>query len=335
MHRHERSPTACASSGSTARSTSRPSSSSATNSRLDAIHAAALRVFLPQLAGWNRARREAAARYAELGLGEVVELPEDDAGHVYHMYVVRTAERDRIAAALQEAGIASASYYVRPLHLQPAMAYLGYAAGLAPGDRAGRRGEPRPAAVGRDRRRAAGAGRRRRSAPRPASPSRQRAPVRSPINRHSLWQVAADAALVALAWWLAWILRFDEARPGLLRPLPRLGRSSLLVVAIKLPVFVFSGFYNRWWRYVSTRDMWTVFRGVVLASIAVFLVFTLFDVHRAAVPRGVWFIDLLLCLAFVAGSRLLARTLIERPLPGVAGAARTWSSSARATPRSS
>src|SRR5262245_18664169 len=71
-----------------------------TNSRLDAIHAAALRVFLPRLAGWNRSRREAAARYAELGLGEVVELPLDDAGHVYHMYVVRSPERDRIAAAL-------------------------------------------------------------------------------------------------------------------------------------------------------------------------------------------------------------------------------------------
>jgi len=102
------------------------------NSRLDAIHAAALRVFLPQLAGWNRARREAAARYADLGLGASVELPEDDAGHVYHMYVVRSAERDRIAASLQEAGIASASYYVRPLHLQPAMAYLGYAEGSLP-----------------------------------------------------------------------------------------------------------------------------------------------------------------------------------------------------------
>jgi FlaA1/EpsC-like NDP-sugar epimerase len=62
--------------------------------------------------------------------------------------------------------------------------------------------------------------------------------------------------------------------------------------------------------------MWAVFRGVVLASVAVFLVFTLFDVHRVAVPRGVWFIDLLLCLALVAGSRLLARTLIERPFPG-------------------
>ena len=103
-----------------------------TNSRLDAIQAGALRVLLPHLAGWNRARREAAARYAELGLGDVVELPADDAGHVYHMYVVRTTERERIGAALEEAGIASAAYYVTPLHLQPAMAYLGYEPGSLP-----------------------------------------------------------------------------------------------------------------------------------------------------------------------------------------------------------
>jgi dTDP-4-amino-4,6-dideoxygalactose transaminase len=103
-----------------------------TNSRLDAIQAAALRVFLPHLAGWNEARREAAARYAELGLGEAVELPADEAGHVYHMYVVRSPERDRIAAALGEAGIASAAYYVMPLHLQPAMSHLGYRPGSLP-----------------------------------------------------------------------------------------------------------------------------------------------------------------------------------------------------------
>ena len=139
--------------------------------------------------------------------------------------------------------------------------------------------------------------------------------MRSPINRHSIWQVAVDAALVAAAWWLAWNLRFDEARPVYYdRYLD--WSIILLVVGLKLPVFVFTGFYNRWWRYVSTRDMWTVLRGVALASITVFLVFTLFDVHRVSVPRGVWFVDMLLCLAFVTGSRLLARTLIEKPLPG-------------------
>ena len=92
-----------------------------TNSRLDELQAAVLRLFLGELDGWNRARREAAARYAELGLGEFCELPEDEPGHVYHMYVVRTPERLRLAEALSAAGIANASYYVTPTHLQPAL----------------------------------------------------------------------------------------------------------------------------------------------------------------------------------------------------------------------
>jgi dTDP-4-amino-4,6-dideoxygalactose transaminase len=102
------------------------------NSRLDAVQAAMLRVFLPRLTGWNEARREAASRYADLGLAEIVELPADEPGHVYHMYVVRTTRRAEIADALAEAGIACASYYETPLHLQPAMAYLGVRAGSLP-----------------------------------------------------------------------------------------------------------------------------------------------------------------------------------------------------------
>jgi dTDP-4-amino-4,6-dideoxygalactose transaminase len=103
-----------------------------TNSRLDAVQAAMLRVFLPHLTGWNEARREAAARYAELGLGDVVELPVDEPGHVYHVYAVRTPRRAEIAAALAEAGIASGSYYTTPLHLQPALRYLGVPEGSLP-----------------------------------------------------------------------------------------------------------------------------------------------------------------------------------------------------------
>ena len=102
------------------------------NSRLDELQAAALRLFLPKLDGWNRARREAATRYAELGLGELCEVPADEAGHVYHMYVVRSVERDRIAEALQAAEISCASYYVTPLHLQPALRFLGWEAGSLP-----------------------------------------------------------------------------------------------------------------------------------------------------------------------------------------------------------
>ncbi|HXH88904.1 MAG TPA: DegT/DnrJ/EryC1/StrS family aminotransferase [Gaiellaceae bacterium] len=103
-----------------------------TNSRLDALQAAMLRISLPHLDGWNTSRREGAARYAELGLGDAAELPVDEAGHVYHMYVVRSPDRVRIGAALKEREIASASYYVTPLHLQPAMRYLGYGPGSLP-----------------------------------------------------------------------------------------------------------------------------------------------------------------------------------------------------------
>jgi dTDP-4-amino-4,6-dideoxygalactose transaminase len=102
------------------------------NSRLDELHAAVLRLFLEHIDEWTRLRREAAARYAELGLGEFCELPADDGAHVFHMYVTRTPERDRLAEALRAAEIASASYYVTPLHLQPALRYLGYEAGAFP-----------------------------------------------------------------------------------------------------------------------------------------------------------------------------------------------------------
>jgi dTDP-4-amino-4,6-dideoxygalactose transaminase len=109
------------------------------NSRLDAIQAAALRIFLPHLDEWTRLRREAAGRYAELGVGELAELPQDEPGHVYHMYAVRTPERERLAAALAEAGIGHAAFYTTPLHLQPALRYLGYSEGDLPEtERAGR-----------------------------------------------------------------------------------------------------------------------------------------------------------------------------------------------------
>jgi dTDP-4-amino-4,6-dideoxygalactose transaminase len=101
------------------------------NSRLDAMQAAFLRIFLRHIDEWNALRREAAARYGEL-LDGVVETPADEDGHVYHMYCVRSPERDRIAAALDEADIAYAIYYQPPLHLQPALRHLGYAEGDLP-----------------------------------------------------------------------------------------------------------------------------------------------------------------------------------------------------------
>ncbi len=102
------------------------------NSRLDELQAAALRVFLARLDEWTRLRREAAARYAELGLGELCDLPPDEPGHVYHLFVCRSPERDRIRAALKDAQVGTGVYYETPSHLQPALRFLGYEPGSLP-----------------------------------------------------------------------------------------------------------------------------------------------------------------------------------------------------------
>jgi FlaA1/EpsC-like NDP-sugar epimerase len=133
-----------------------------------------------------------------------------------------------------------------------------------------------------------------------------------PVNRHRIWQLVADAGLIALAWWLAFELRFDHGVPRYYDTLFR--RTILIVVAIKLVVFVLFRFYDRWWRYVSIRDMWSAVRGVTAASlIAGLTVYFFSPVAQVRLPRSVAIMDWLLLLAFVTGTRLLARSVIERP----------------------
>ncbi len=93
------------------------------NSRLDELQAAGLRVLLPLLDAWTESRRRVAAAYAANGLGETVTLPVETAGaeSCYHLYVVRSPERDRLAERLAAADIGARAYYSTPLHQQPAM----------------------------------------------------------------------------------------------------------------------------------------------------------------------------------------------------------------------
>jgi len=140
--------------------------------------------------------------------------------------------------------------------------------------------------------------------------------VTFPISRHRLTNLAADAVLIALAWRLTFWLRFDRGVAPFYQHLLS-WETFALVIGIKLVVFALFGFYNRWWRYVSTRDMWGATRGVVVASLLVDLTLYAFPPSQTArLPRGIAIIDMLLLLAFVGGSRLLARTLIERPPAG-------------------
>ncbi len=104
------------------------------NSRLDALQAAILLVKLPHLDRWNAERRAAAAVYDELLADTSLDLPaaREYGEGVYHLYIVRSPERDRLMEALKAAGIGTAAYYPVPLHRQEAFAYLGYAEGSLP-----------------------------------------------------------------------------------------------------------------------------------------------------------------------------------------------------------
>src|SRR3954449_6442192 len=137
--------------------------------------------------------------------------------------------------------------------------------------------------------------------------------MRFPVNRHRVWQIVFDAVLIVAAWRLTFFLSFDKATPVYYRHLLD-WEVVTLVVVITLVVFVLSGFYNRWWRYVSTRDMWGAARGVLLASlVADLFVYLVHPVRGFTLPKSIAALDLLLLLAFVAGSRLIARSLLERP----------------------
>lgn len=105
------------------------------NSRLDTLQAAVLLAKLPHLEGWNRARRQAAARYRE-GLGGLVrtpeEPPEEGTTHVYHLFVIRTDDPEGLRGHLEAAGVHAQFHYPEPVHLQEAFRGLGHSPGDFP-----------------------------------------------------------------------------------------------------------------------------------------------------------------------------------------------------------
>jgi dTDP-4-amino-4,6-dideoxygalactose transaminase len=91
------------------------------NSRMDELQAAALRAKLPRLDGWNRRRREIAARYAATirHPGIILPPPIADESGVAHLYVVRAKERESLRVHLAQAGVATDIHYPVPDHRQP------------------------------------------------------------------------------------------------------------------------------------------------------------------------------------------------------------------------
>jgi dTDP-4-amino-4,6-dideoxygalactose transaminase len=104
------------------------------NSRLDEIQAAILRVKLKYLDAYNDSRRRIAALYGELLKDTPLQLPEEaeNRRHVYHLYVVRTRERERLQEYLSGKGVGTGIHYKLPIHLQEACRKYGYRAGDFP-----------------------------------------------------------------------------------------------------------------------------------------------------------------------------------------------------------
>ena len=104
------------------------------NYRLEGLQGAVLRVKLRHIEAWTEARRAAAVRYDELLIPAGIPVPRaaPNVRHVYHIYAIRTANRERLQAALQARGIHTGIHYPFPVHLLPAYADLGYKAGQFP-----------------------------------------------------------------------------------------------------------------------------------------------------------------------------------------------------------
>ncbi len=141
-----------------------------------------------------------------------------------------------------------------------------------------------------------------------------------PLHRHSIPQMVVDGGLVAISYWLAFRLRFDNGVTGAYKEL--LTDTLPWVVVGSLLIFVVSRMYGKWWRYAGQRDLLVVVRSVVLVTLGlVTAVGVLHPVTRLTsegtvsvnLPASVVVLFALIAMALLCGVRLAARTIYERP----------------------
>jgi len=134
---------------------------------------------------------------------------------------------------------------------------------------------------------------------------------------HRLGQVLVDLVLISLAWWLAFVVRFDGDPPG------RYERLFLItvgvVVGIKLITFIAFRLYTRWWRFTGIQELEQILIACLVASGLVTLALTLWrpDGYEA-VPRGVFALDFLFAVVLIGGVRFVVRSVMERASRGSA-----------------
>ena len=141
-----------------------------------------------------------------------------------------------------------------------------------------------------------------------------------PLHRHSLPQIVVDGALVALAYVLAFQLRFDRGLKG--SYLTLFQRTWPWAIGLSLLVFVAFRLYGKWWRYSGQRDLLAVGQAVVLATVGLVAFVSITHpvtkttnegVVAVGLPPSVVALWMLLMLVLVAGARIVARVVHERP----------------------
>src|SRR5205823_485839 len=141
-----------------------------------------------------------------------------------------------------------------------------------------------------------------------------RARIESSVALRRVVQASVDACLLALAYALAYVLRFDSI-PHRYQHL--LAESIAFVVVGKLAIFYVFGLYHKLWRFIDQQDFESILKAVVAGSVAMVAVF--FAIPKSVAldpPRGVIALDLLLTLGLVGGVRFLVRAVLERPFRG-------------------
>ncbi|HEX8123451.1 MAG TPA: nucleoside-diphosphate sugar epimerase/dehydratase [Solirubrobacteraceae bacterium] len=147
-----------------------------------------------------------------------------------------------------------------------------------------------------------------------------------PLHRHSVPQLAVDGVLVALAYFLAYRLRFDALGGVPDRYHDLFAATIFPVVAGSLVIFTIFRLYQKWWRYSSWRDIEAVLFAVIVTTLAlaayVAIASPVEDPLRSGdvglkLPTGVLALFFLFTLVFVGGARLLARAFHERRLAGL------------------
>ncbi len=136
----------------------------------------------------------------------------------------------------------------------------------------------------------------------------------SSVNVRRVGQVGVDAALLALAYWLAYVLRFDEGIPNRYQEL--LTATIWITVPMQVAIYAAFGLYSKLWRFVDQKDFEAILKATIVSTAGLIVVLFLFSIGRHDPPRTVIAMDFLLALVFVCGARFAVRWAFERPARG-------------------